>query len=53
MAELLILSLGSNLGDRTSALRQAITDLGNEVGILLGISPVFETEPFAATGHPI
>ncbi|HOY97273.1 MAG TPA: 2-amino-4-hydroxy-6-hydroxymethyldihydropteridine diphosphokinase [Catalimonadaceae bacterium] len=52
MAELLILSLGSNLGDRTSALRQAITDLGNEVGILLGISPVFETEPFAATGHP-
>lgn len=52
MEKLLILSLGSNLGDRTSALRQAVNDLSNEVGILLGVSPLFETEPFAADGHP-
>jgi len=52
MAELLILSLGSNLGDRAFALHQAIGDLRNEVGNLLGVSPVYETEPYAVGNHP-
>ena len=52
MAELLILSLGSNLGDRAFALHQAIGNLRNEVGNLLGVSPVYETEPYAVGNHP-
>ena len=52
MPQLLILSLGSNLGDRVSVLREAIDDLSEEVGNLLGISPVYETEPIAEGNHP-
>jgi 2-amino-4-hydroxy-6-hydroxymethyldihydropteridine diphosphokinase len=52
MAELLILSLGSNLGDRAFALHQAIGNLRSEVGNLLGVSPVYETEPYAVGNHP-
>ena len=52
MPRLLILSLGSNLGNRTSVLCDAIADLSLELGKLQGLSPVYETEPFAVGNHP-
>lgn len=50
--KLLILCLGSNLGDRAKALHKAINDISVAVGKLLAASPVYETEPFGVGNHP-
>ncbi len=38
------IGLGSNVGDRLAALRQA-TDTLREAGDVVAVSPVYETEP--------
>lgn len=43
--DLLILALGSNLGDRKLNLEYAIIELKNEIGNWLANSPIYETEP--------
>ena len=40
------LSLGTNLGDKTGNLLQAIICITKEIGILSAISSVYETEPW-------
>ncbi len=45
------LSLGSNLGDRASHLRQALTQLST-LGTLGAVSSFYETEPVEFTAQP-
>jgi len=45
------LSLGSNLGDREQHLRAALARLG-QIGTLIAISDVYETEPIDAPPQP-
>ena len=45
------LSLGSNLGDRQANLRRAIGKLMN-LGDLITVSSIYETEPVELTGQP-
>ncbi len=42
----LFLSLGSNRGDRMDMLKQAAGLIGNRVGAVEALSPVYETEPW-------
>lgn len=51
MPELVYLSLGSNLGDRETHLRDAIERLGS-VGIVRSVSSLYETEPVEFTAQP-
>ena len=51
MPSLVYLSLGSNLGDRESALREAIQRLA-AVGRVRSISSFYETEPVEFTDQP-
>ena len=51
MGETVYLSLGSNLGDRFLNLKRAIERLG-EIGQLLAVSSVYETEPVEVTDQP-
>jgi 2-amino-4-hydroxy-6-hydroxymethyldihydropteridine diphosphokinase len=46
MKNLLLISLGSNLGDKLFFLRSGKKNLINNIGGFLAESPVFETEPF-------
>ena len=46
MKKLLLLGLGSNLGDRVGYLKTAKSILEISVGIFLAASPIYETEPF-------
>jgi len=48
---LVYLSLGSNVGDRMAHLREAVTRLSS-VGRVIGVSPIYETEPVDFTGQP-
>ncbi len=41
-----ILSLGSNLGDRLNNLNFAIAAINEKIGKILSISSIYETEPF-------
>lgn len=43
---MLYLSLGSNLGDRAANLRKAVIRIGEEIGTVMDMSDVFETEPW-------
>jgi 2-amino-4-hydroxy-6-hydroxymethyldihydropteridine diphosphokinase len=47
--ESIFLSLGSNLGDRYERLQQAINQLHKNIGEVVTISPVYETEPWKMT----
>ena len=49
---MLLLSLGSNLGDRLSHLQFALDRLEAEFGRAHQKSAVVETEPFGVEGHP-
>jgi 2-amino-4-hydroxy-6-hydroxymethyldihydropteridine diphosphokinase len=51
MAELVYLSLGSNLGDRAANLRAAIERLA-EIGNLVHASSFYETEPVDVPNQP-
>jgi len=51
MSELVYLSLGSNVGDRSASLREAIKGLG-EAGTVLAISGLYETEPVELRDQP-
>ena len=51
MAELFYLSLGSNLGDRDTNLREAIARLA-KVGELKAVSSFYETEPVDVQEQP-
>src|SRR6267378_1875299 len=51
MTETAYLSLGSNLGDRESHLRDAIFRLGSE-GRVAAVSSFYETEPVEVTAQP-
>jgi 2-amino-4-hydroxy-6-hydroxymethyldihydropteridine diphosphokinase len=42
----LYLSLGTNLGDRRSNLETALTHIAREVGTVMAVSDVIETEPW-------
>ncbi len=44
-------SLGSNLGDRISFLRQALQMMEVQLGTMLSVSSVYETEPWGVEGH--
>lgn len=44
-----VLSIGSNLGDRLSALRSVVTGLGPSV---VAVSSVYETTPWGLAGQP-
>lgn len=44
-----VLSLGSNLGDRFAHLQSAVDGLR---GVLVAVSPVYETEPWGVTDQP-
>ncbi len=47
------LGLGANLGNRAAALQSAIDTIGNNAGIeLIGVSPVFETDPVGGPEQP-
>lgn len=49
-----VLSLGSNLGDRLENLQEAIDALFDAPGLtFVALSPVYETEPFAPPGQSI
>jgi len=48
----LLLSLGSNLGDRDNYLREAIKLLSAEFGSPVMQSEIFETDPVGVEGHP-
>ena len=55
MAESVVayLGLGSNLGDRTAALAEALRLLDGEAGVELAVcSSVYETEPWGVTEQP-
>lgn len=45
------LSIGANLGDRLAALQYAVDTLG-EVGTVLAVSDVFETDPVGGPEQP-
>jgi 2-amino-4-hydroxy-6-hydroxymethyldihydropteridine diphosphokinase len=45
-SNLLLISLGSNVGDRLFYLQQAVEQLGNLVGPWLASSSIHETEPW-------
>jgi 2-amino-4-hydroxy-6-hydroxymethyldihydropteridine diphosphokinase len=47
----ILLSLGTNLGERRRNLRQAVTGL-SAVCTVTAISPVYETEPWGETDQP-
>ena len=51
MSTIAYLSLGSNVGDRTAHLRDALARLG-AVGRVAGISSFYETEPVEVTDQP-
>jgi 2-amino-4-hydroxy-6-hydroxymethyldihydropteridine diphosphokinase len=51
MRKIVYLSLGSNLGDRTANLRQAIEKL-SELGAVVAVSSFYETEPVEAGPQP-
>ena len=51
MKKTVYLSLGSNLGDREQHLRAALARLG-QIGTLIAISDVYETEPIDAPPQP-
>jgi len=40
------LGIGTNLGEREENLRQAITLIGDHIGIITRVSSVYETEPW-------
>ena len=49
-----VLSLGSNLGDRLENLQDAVDTLFDAPGLdFVALSPVYETEPFAGAGQTI
>jgi len=50
--DLLIVSLGSNLGNRQNNLERALFFLNQEIGKLLSVSNVYESEPVGVTNHP-
>lgn len=50
MSEILVFSLGSNLGDRLENLRFGIQALQSKIGKWLANSSVYETEPVGVTG---
>ncbi|MBO0911205.1 MAG: 2-amino-4-hydroxy-6-hydroxymethyldihydropteridine diphosphokinase [Acidobacteria bacterium] len=51
MQKIVYLSLGSNLGDRTANLCQAIEKL-SELGAVVAVSSFYETEPVGAGPQP-
>ena len=50
--KLVYLSIGSNLGDREAALREAVAALGPAGVRVLRVSSVYETEPVDVPGQP-
>jgi 2-amino-4-hydroxy-6-hydroxymethyldihydropteridine diphosphokinase len=46
------LSLGSNLGDRTTQLSQAMELISTEVGTIVAQSSVYETQPWGIEDQP-
>ena len=52
MGQKLILSLGSNIGDRTATIKEAVKLLEKEFGTLLKKSQVYETPPLFYTEQP-
>jgi 2-amino-4-hydroxy-6-hydroxymethyldihydropteridine diphosphokinase len=46
------LSLGSNLGDRTAQLRQAMELISSDVGAIVAQSSVYETQPWGIEDQP-
>jgi 2-amino-4-hydroxy-6-hydroxymethyldihydropteridine diphosphokinase len=42
----IVLSIGSNLGDRLARLQSVVDGLRNESVAVLGVSPVYETDPW-------
>jgi 2-amino-4-hydroxy-6-hydroxymethyldihydropteridine diphosphokinase len=51
MRKIVYLSLGSNLGDRSANLENAISQLG-QLGEVLAVSSFYETEPVEVTAQP-
>lgn len=49
---MILLSFGSNLGDRLAAFRQAAQLLARRGVVLVGASSVYETEPFGVKEQP-
>lgn len=50
--QLLVLGLGSNLGDRLKFLKAARTLLESALGPMLAASQIYETEPWGVENHP-
>jgi len=48
----IILSLGSNLGDRMNALRKALAEIHHSVGVVVKVSKVYETPPWGFESDP-
>jgi 2-amino-4-hydroxy-6-hydroxymethyldihydropteridine diphosphokinase len=46
------LSLGSNLGDRKESLNRAVDLLSLHAGRIVGLSSIYETEPWGCTACP-
>jgi 2-amino-4-hydroxy-6-hydroxymethyldihydropteridine diphosphokinase len=47
--KILVLALGSNLGDRQTYLSFAQTKLAETLGKILALSPIYETEPYGVS----
>lgn len=52
MDKLLVISLGSNLGNRSGNLSFAVRRISEETGTLMAVSSVRETEGFGVKDHP-
>lgn len=48
----IILSLGSNIGDRMDALRKALSEIHHSVGVVVKVSKVYETPPWGFESDP-
>ena len=44
-------SLGSNMGDKAAYLKQALTMLSENIGEIISVSSVYETEPWGVNLH--
>jgi 2-amino-4-hydroxy-6-hydroxymethyldihydropteridine diphosphokinase len=48
----IFLSLGSNLGDRLSNLSLCVNLIGTELGPVINLSTIYETEPWGKSNQP-
>lgn len=46
------LSIGTNMGDRSANLNRALSFIATNIGVIINVSPIYETEPWGVTDQP-